>query len=296
MTVQTVPYALQNASHSAALFRQSASSPWFSPGVIQTGELAVSAQVSPNMTVRLNAGRAKVEGTSVSSPTLATTGLAANFSTQAMYDVLNDATLSLTVTASNPTNPRIDAVYVQVQDSFYSGATNTAVAGIVAGVPAASPVAPAVPANAQLIAYIAVAANATSIVNGNITNNAPVALLQTGIAAVTSTPVTTFGTNWSNGSGPLALTCYQVGTLVFLNGRITFGASGGAYSNMCTIPAALQPPTSSLRGIGLAVGTTSGITFEVSSTSGVLGQITGTNSGSLPFSISYYLNLQWNLD
>ena len=166
MAIQSVPTFLQNASHSAAIFRQSASAAFAGGGVLSPGELALTQQGTPNMSVVLGAGRAKVVGNSVSPPS----GFA--WTTQAMYDILNDAALSLTVTASNATNPRIDAAYVQVQDAFYSGATNTAVPGVVAGVPAASPSAPAVPINSLLIGYIAVGANVTSITTGNITQQA----------------------------------------------------------------------------------------------------------------------------
>lgn len=85
-----------------------------------------------------------------------------------MYDVLNDATVTLTVAASNPTNPRIDLVYIQVQDSFYSGSADQAIAGVVTGTAAASPAVPATPANAIAIATVAVGAGVTSIVNANI--------------------------------------------------------------------------------------------------------------------------------
>lgn len=175
MAVQSPPYALQNAAHSAALFRQATSAPFISGGIIAAGELAVTQQGTPNMSVILGAGRAEIVGTSVSPPS----GLA--FTTQANYFALNDANVTLTIAASNPTNPRIDAVYLQVQDSFYSGASNLATGGVVTGTPAASPTAPAVPSNSILLAYVAVAANATTIVTGNISYQATV-------AAVTNTP------------------------------------------------------------------------------------------------------------
>lgn len=171
MTVATVPYALQNASHSAALFRQSASAPFLIGGALSSVELLVTQQGSPNMSVILGPGRAKVTGTSVSPPA------GQSWTTQAMYDVLNDAALTLTVAASNPTNPRIDLVYVQVQDSFYSGAANQAIAGVVTGTPAASPSVPATPANATAIATVAVGAGVTSIVNANIARVASSAVL-----------------------------------------------------------------------------------------------------------------------
>jgi len=183
MAIQAVPYALQNASHSAALFRQSASAAFATGGILAVGEMALSQQGTPNMSIVLGAGRAKVVGNSVSPPA----GL--NFTTQAMYDTLNDAPLTLTVTASNATNPRIDAAWVQVQDSFYSGAANTAVPGVTAGVPAPTPAAPAIPTNAILIGYIAVGANVTTIVTANITQQTSVAILIGQVEVAHSTDV-----------------------------------------------------------------------------------------------------------
>lgn len=163
MTVAVVPYVEQNLSHSAALFRQAFAADWVGGGICALGELAVSAQSSPNMSVQVAAGRAIVPGTNVTPPS------GFGFTTQGDYFVLNDATISVTVSAANATNPRIDVVYVGVQDAFYSGSTNTALIGIVTGTPAPSPTVPAIPTNAVALAQIAVAANATSIVNANIT-------------------------------------------------------------------------------------------------------------------------------
>jgi hypothetical protein len=86
------------------------------------------------------------------------------------YVGYNDATTILTVTTANATNPRIDLVCMTVNDAFYSGSTNNVVLQIIAGTPAASPVAPTLPANSISLATIAVAANASNIVSGNITD------------------------------------------------------------------------------------------------------------------------------
>lgn len=174
MAVQAVPAYLQNASHSAALFRQAMSNPYATAGVLSAGEMAVGAQGTPNMSVLVGAGRAKVAGSQISPPTLLS-GATAGFTTQAMYDVLNDASVTLTIATADPTNPRIDTVYVAVQDSYYSGSNNQAVLGVVTGTPAPSPVASAAPSNALVLGYVAVAANATSIVAGNITQAATLA-------------------------------------------------------------------------------------------------------------------------
>jgi hypothetical protein len=83
-----------------------------------------------------------------------------------MYTVCLDTAATLTVTTSDLVNPRIDNVIAQVVDVGSSSSTTTI--SIQAGIPASSPVAPALPANSLLLATIAVAANATTLVSGNI--------------------------------------------------------------------------------------------------------------------------------
>jgi hypothetical protein len=135
-----------------------------SGGILAVGELAVTAQPTPNMTVAVGPGRAKIVGSSASAPSGMT------WTTQSMYDVLNDASANVTISSADATNPRIDLVYIQVQDAFYTGSNNQAVLAVAAGTPAASPAVPATPVNAIALAQIAVAANATSITNANITS------------------------------------------------------------------------------------------------------------------------------
>lgn len=172
MTVQNIPAFLQNATGTNAnVFRAAATAPFSGGGVLSGGELGVRAQSTPNMTVSVNAGRAKVAGTAVSPPSGFT------FTTQGFYDVLNDAALTVTIATSNATQPRIDVVCVQVQDSFYAGSINSASITVVTGVAASTPTVPAIPANSLALAYVAVAANTTSIVSANITNVAASASL-----------------------------------------------------------------------------------------------------------------------
>jgi hypothetical protein len=57
-----------------------------------------------------------------------------------------------------------------VRDAFYTGASNDVIFQVVAGTPAGSPVAPALPANSISLATVAVAAAATQINAVDITN------------------------------------------------------------------------------------------------------------------------------
>lgn len=155
------------------------------------------------------------------------------FTTQAMYNVLNDGSITLTVTTANATNPRIDAVYVGVQDAFYSGASNAAVAGIVAGIPASSPVAPSIPVNSLLLGYIAVGAGVTSIVTANISAGASLAVLLGGGDSGWVTPTLING--WSVST--LAVQYRRLNGVVYLRGRATGGTSNTAF----TLPGGFRP-------------------------------------------------------
>lgn len=167
MAVSAVPFALQNGSHPASLFRQAVSSVVPNTGgVVAAGDLNVTQTGTPSMGVVVGVGRAWVPGTNVANFSGFT------YSSQAMYFALNDASVTLTISAADPTNPRIDIVCLTVNDSAYTGSTNNAVLQVITGTPAASPTAPPAPANTLVLANVAVAANATSIGNANITQKA----------------------------------------------------------------------------------------------------------------------------
>jgi len=111
-------------------------------------ELAVSASSPAGMSVSLATGWAWLQG----------------------YWYQNDAALALAIGAANPTLPRIDRIILRLD--VLSGRTIAAV--VLAGTPAASPAAPALTQTTDTweisLAQVAVAAGATSIVAGNITD------------------------------------------------------------------------------------------------------------------------------
>jgi hypothetical protein len=135
--------------------------------------LKVQATGSPSMSVDVLNGVVYVPGTE-----------GAN---QGVYGCVNDATVNLAIAASNPTNPRIDIVVAKVQDTQYSGVTNSWSLAVVTGTPAGSPVAPAAPNNAIVLSRITVAANATNITNANIADARPYMATVGGRIACTST-------------------------------------------------------------------------------------------------------------
>jgi len=163
VTANAVPYAVQALSHPADNFRRALRfSCQGQQGVRSwvTNDLLVQAQGTPNMSVLVNAGECVINGTQ-------------NVISQGSYHGLNDASVGLTIAASDPTNPRIDIVVAQVEDAAYSGSNNDFKLAVITGTPAASPSAPATPNNAIVLAQVSVAANATSVTSGNVTDKRP---------------------------------------------------------------------------------------------------------------------------
>jgi hypothetical protein len=156
MALRTPPSWLQQGSHPAENDRLSMQALIATTGIIGTSSLAVTAQGSPNMTVNVAQGWAGIVGTTQSN--------------MGVYVGYNDATTVLTITTANPTNPRIDRIVMTVNDAYYTGSTNNVVFQVLAGTPAGSPTAPAVPANSISLATIAVGAGVSVINSGNITD------------------------------------------------------------------------------------------------------------------------------
>jgi hypothetical protein len=156
MALRTPPSWLQNASHPAENDRLSTQAIIASTGIIGSSSLAVTQNSPAGMSVLIAAGWAGILGT-----TQANMGV---------YQVYNDGTATATITTANPSNPRIDRVCITVNDAYYTGALNNVAINVVAGTPAASPVAPTTPANSISLATIAVGAGVTSILTANITD------------------------------------------------------------------------------------------------------------------------------
>lgn len=157
MAEQNPCFVLQGSNHPADGFRRMVKALREQGGVVATGDMAVTQNGTPNMSVNVAAGQAAIDGTE-------------NATLQGSYETTNDATKNLTIAASDPTNPRNDLVVAKVQDSNYSGGALAWSLAVVTGTPAGSPVDPAVPANAIVIARVRVDATVTSIVNAKITD------------------------------------------------------------------------------------------------------------------------------
>ena len=156
MTLQTPPSWLQAGSYPAQYDRLTAQALWATTGIIGSSSLAVTANSPAGMSVRVASGWAAIIGTTTTN--------------MGVYTIFNDAQDTLTITTADPTNPRIDLVCATVRDAFYSGANNDVIFQVIAGTPAGSPVAPALPANSISLATVAVGAAVTQINTGNITD------------------------------------------------------------------------------------------------------------------------------
>jgi hypothetical protein len=159
MTLLTPPSWLQAGSYPAESDRLIQQAIYTTTGVINNTSLNVTQNSPAGMSVKVAAGWGAIVGT-----TQANMGV---------YTFYNDAIDTLTITTADPTNPRIDRVVVTVRDAYYTGAFNDVIFQVLAGTPAGSPVAPALPANSMSLATIAVGAAVTSITTANITDTRP---------------------------------------------------------------------------------------------------------------------------
>jgi hypothetical protein len=125
-------------------------------GIVAVGDLAVTENGTPNMSVNVAGGQVFIPGT--------------EGTYQGHYCVENRGTLNVALAAADATNPRKDLLVAKVQDAAYSGATNAASIVAVTGTPAASPAEPAAPANSWVLAMVDVPANDTAITNSQITD------------------------------------------------------------------------------------------------------------------------------
>lgn len=153
------PHYLQNACHTAQGDRQVISS-------IVCGEgVAFGANSGGNLEVVDGPGGMQVTVSSGNGFVQGDDGV-----WQGMYHVTNDDNVDLTLSASDPTNDRIDLIVAQVHDNAYAVPGDDWVLEVVTGTPAGSPVAPTVPDSAIALAQIAVAAGAVAITAGDITD------------------------------------------------------------------------------------------------------------------------------
>lgn len=242
MTANSPPYALQAGSHSAQLFRQAIST-LLNPagGIVGSGDLAVTQNGTPNMSVNV-AGGAPGSGGGIWIPGTTSAGV------QGLYYGFNDAVANLAIAASNPTNPRIDVPIAQVQDAAYAGATNSFQLAVVTGTPAGSPAVPSLPASSLALANVAVAANATTIVTANITDKRALIAGAAGTVGPGAWSAASLAGGVSTGSGAQVASSRlePAGGVVRLCGQVanTSGSTITAGTTLATIAVGTRPGAS----------------------------------------------------
>jgi hypothetical protein len=171
MTVENPPVFLDGGTYGAEVCRRATTAliPRGSTigsvigGLIGSGDMAVTP--GSGMQVLVAPGEVYIPGTSA-----ATQG--------GYYDRVASST-ALSVAAANVTNPRIDLVVAQVEDSAYSGASNLFQVVMLTGTATSGATlsnlsgAPSLTASSLALAYVLVPANASSISGGNIKPVAP---------------------------------------------------------------------------------------------------------------------------
>ena len=190
MALRTPPSWLQNGSHPAENDRLTTQGLWRTTGILSSSDLAVTQNSPTGMSVLVALGWANIIGTFQSN--------------MGAYQAYNDASTALTITAANPSNPRIDLVCITVSDAYYTGALNTVSFNVVAGTPAVSPVVPATPTNSIALARVAVAAGATSITNANITDLRTLATSAIGVSPTSTVTAVDFIVNQTTSVGSVA--------------------------------------------------------------------------------------------
>jgi hypothetical protein len=154
----------------------------------------------------------------------------------------SDAVEPVALAAAPGTNSRIDLVVCQARgNDLDGGANNDFIFAPVTGTVAASPVAPAVPANSVALAQIAVGTGVAAIVAGNITDARPAQPLAvpTVPPADSAWTAPTLTNSWVNaGGGTFAAGYRKVGSMVYLRGSIRSGTIGSA---AFTLPAGYRP-------------------------------------------------------
>jgi len=212
----------------------------FTEGILTSGALAVSQHSTPAMSVDVALGRALIESDE------------GNYGT---YLVENDALVTKTIAASDPSNPRIDRVIAQIYDAtdISGDTTNVWAIEVLTGTPAASPAAPALPDNALDLALVAVAAGVTSIVNANITNQRTIVGFQTSIYKFGAFPETPSSAPTTN---------YQVANKKYIDDEID---KEGLYSTTVTSSATPTPARASKRNMFTVTALAEAATFAAPS-------------------------------
>ena len=173
MAFDNPPWCMDNTDLDAEVIRRAIGSLLTGGGVVTPGDLTLSQNGTPNMSVNVGPGQIWVPGTSTP--------------TEGPYYSQNKAALNLSISASNPSLPRIDTIIAGISDAEYTGAARQFAATVLAGTATAGATltnqsgAAAPPASSVVIGYVLVPANATSITNADLSTVVSVAKLSSSL-------------------------------------------------------------------------------------------------------------------
>jgi len=245
MALRTPPSWLQNGSHPAENDRLTIVGAFYNgAGIIDYGDMIVAPTATPSMAVTIAAGRAVIAGSQTT--------------TQGYYVAYNDASVTATIATANASLARIDLIVVAVQDAYYGGTINNQVLfQVVTGTPSGTPVAPSAPSNSFILAQVLVAAAATSITSGAITDKRSLATL--------ADTVTT-ATNVASNSLTVNTVASQTGKAIRVNDSTGTQKFAISPAGVVTFPDGSTQATSSVYNPNLTINAQTGTTYTLNVT------------------------------
>lgn len=250
MPILSPPTWAQNGIYTAQLDRLVLNGLLQTSGITSQGSLSVVQEAPATMNVVVNKGTAYIAGVDVSY--------------QGWYHVFNDSNVAINIPVSNPTNPRIDLIYLKVYDQAYFGTENVIAIEIQTGTPDPSPTAPVVSGTVLPLAQVYVGAGVSTITNANITNVATVAKFRDYITQPLANPPEAWrnaqtegiiGTNWvTTVGGGVPVYQYRLfNGCVELRGAMRAvaaidGTGGTVVSTVLTLPSGYRPARNVMRG------------------------------------------------
>ena len=295
MAIVNPPYAQQNASHSALLFRQvvagqygaevpnappagyntlfgqgigwssSNSSP---AGVIVATDLAVTQHTGTDMNVSVSIGACVIPRTTINGGGL--------------YYCTTDGIgpVVVPIATASGANFRNDVIIAQAIDTQYGGGSNTwtisAVTGTL-GASAATSLA-AIPANSIALAVVSVGISVTGITNANITDARPFAAPGGDTGWQVQSTGSGFTNSWTQ-SGAITVKSRQINRVVYVEGVLAVTGSSGTAA--FTLPTIVGYPTQTIYRPSFGAGTAVGLNLSISTT----GVVTPSWSSGTPTTV-----------
>ena len=286
MSVETPGWVNESGSYSSeqtrrAVFAAYARTGANSPGIIAGGlisgtDLQLSAPGS-GLSVNVSTGECIIGGTE---------GVR-----QGGYYCLNESSANLTISAANPSNPRIDTVCATVSDSGYTepsgGSGNQWALQVVTGTPTSGATltnlngAASLPLSSLLLGYVLVPASASSITSGDILNVATIVL-----SSLTGTWVPLVRATGVNSPGAVtgayvASARLEAGGVVRLKGVLynASGSLGGTNATIATLPSASMYPSGPIYYLGGGASPGSGAFGSLDVTTAGALTVTGMSTG-----------------